>query len=368
MSEVRMGVIGCGGMAQGHMRSFKDIKGLKFVAAADAVEQSVNAIAKEYDVKPFTDGEALINSGDVDAVLVATPHYFHPPLVIAALNSGLHVLTEKPVAVTAKSAAKMNEAARANPKLVFAVMFQLRLRSQWKLVKRLIEEDRFGDILRVSWNITTWFRNQGYYDSGTWRATWAGEGGGVLINQCPHNLDILQWLVGMPSKVTAKIGLGKHHDIEVEDEVNAILEFPNGATGTFVTSTAEAPGVDRLEIVGDKATVIVERGKKIELIENNTPAKTILSDKTKSMGPPPSTRYEIETGEKDGDYYDVTQNFVNAILHGEKLIAPGVEGINSLELGNAMVMSGLTGQTVELPTDRDEYAKLIEQLIEKAKK
>src|SRR5690606_24508546 len=235
-----------------------ELQGGRLAAVADIDAARVKQVSEKHRVPGFTDPIALMDSGEVDAVMIITPHTLHPPLTIAAFERGLHVLTEKPVAVTAGDARRMNEAHDKRPELVYAAMFQQRTNPLYREVKRLLDEGRVGRLLRVNWTVTTWLRTQAYYNSGSWRATWEGEGGGVLLNQCPHNLDMLCWLAGMPTRVVADIGVGKYHDIEVEDEVCALLRFEDGATGTFVTNTAEYPGVNRLEIVGDLGTIIAE--------------------------------------------------------------------------------------------------------------
>lgn len=368
MNKVRLGVIGCGTMGAGHIAYLDQVTGVEFAAAADADPHTLESLANQHNVATFTDGRQLIDSDSVDAVLIATPHYAHPSLVIAALEKGLNVLIEKPVAVTAKAAAAMNEVADAHRDRVFAIMFQQRTYASWRYVKKTIDQGRLGELMRVSWTITNWFRSQAYYDSGGWRATWAGEGGGVLLNQCPHNLDLLQWFVGLPSRITANVGLGKYHNIEVEDDVLALLEFENGATGTFITSTGQAPGINRLEIVGDKATLIAEQGRPIQILENETPVRQFCRETPNRFGNPPASRATIEPGGdgKGNPHKQVTQNFINAILHDEPLIAPGQQGIRGLELGNAMLMSGLTGQPVTLPTDRDAYEAMIEKLAQES--
>ncbi|MFA9477648.1 Gfo/Idh/MocA family protein [Phycisphaerales bacterium AB-hyl4] len=364
MDQVRLGVIGYGNMGRSHVKYFDQVKGLKFTAVADPDPKETELLVKEHGVKAFTDGYELINSGEVDAVLIATPHYDHPPLTLAAFEKGLHVLCEKPIAVTAKAAQETIEAHKKHPELIYCGMFNQRTSPTWRAVKRLIDEGAVGELIRVGWTIQGWFRTQAYYDSGGWRATWKGEGGGVLINQCPHNLDLFCWFVGQPKRVTAaQVGLGKYHHIEVEDEVNALLEFENGATGTFVTSTAECSGINRLEIVGDNGTIIAEPGKPVRLLRNGTPTREFLATSPERFATPSRDTISIEPGEKDPGHRGITENFINAILHGEKLIAPAAEGILGLELGNAMLMSGLKHQPVDLPTDRNAFEGVLQDLI-----
>ncbi len=373
MDQVRLGVIGAAGsMATAHQKYFKDIDGLTFAAASDVVAEPLAKIAGEHKVEAFDDAEAMIRSGEIDAVLIACPHYQHPTFAMAAFEAGVHVLCEKPVAVTAKAAAEVNDAYAAavqkHPGLIFAGMFNQRTNPAWQEIHRLCHDGSVGELVRVSWTITTWFRTQAYYDSGGWRATWAGEGGGVLINQCPHNLDLFQWFVGMPSRVTANVSLGKYHHIEVEDDVTALLEFDNGATGTFVTSTGQSPGINRLEIVGDRGTIISDghRGEGLTFLRTSEPVSEFCRTTPDRFANVPATDIHLKPPHAKGSEHErVTRNFVQTLLTGgtqDDLIAPGTEMIHGLELGNAMLMAGLTGQPVNLPTDRDAFADLIEKL------
>ncbi|MEX0744685.1 MAG: Gfo/Idh/MocA family oxidoreductase, partial [Phycisphaeraceae bacterium] len=316
--------------------------------------------------KPFSDGMALMRCGEVDAITIATPHGSHPPLAMAAFEQGLHVLTEKPIAVTAKAAQEMIDAAAAHPQLIFAAMFQMRAKPTWQAVKRLIDIGVVGELVRIHWTITTWFRSQAYYDSAGWRATWKGEGGGLLINQCPHNLDLFQWFAGMPSEVTAQVSLGKYHDIEVEDEVIAVMRFANGASGTFVASSGEAPGVNHLEIVGDRATLVADADQPLKVFEHHGSVAAFRNTTSERFARPTCDTHTLEPGGTFRGFQAIIDNFVSAIRDGEPLIAPAAEGIHGLELGNAMLMSGLTGKPVALPSDRDAYDALLQKLIDEA--
>ncbi len=247
MKKVRLGIIGVGGMGLYHARYLLDgkVDRCELTAVCDVDPARLQQFDKHAGIKQFTDSRTLIRSGKVDAVLIATPHYSHTTIGIDAFKNGLHVLVEKPISVH-KADCERLIAAHTDKKLVFAAMFMLRTSPLYKNVKRLLDDGEVGRLTRVSWLVTSWFRTETYYASGGWRATWKGEGGGVLLNQCPHNLDLLQWFCGMPSRVRGFCSFGKYHDIEVEDEVTAYLEYPNGATGVFVTTTGEAPGTDRL--------------------------------------------------------------------------------------------------------------------------
>ena len=371
---VRIGIIGVGNMGSIHAKYMHNVPGAKLTALADRDPNRLKLIhsqvAKPDEVTCFDDGMKLISKGDVDAIIIATPHYDHPPLTKAAFKKGLHVLTEKPVAVTAKAAAEVNAAyKKMRNKPIWAAMFQQRTNPVWKKVKQLIDDGEIGEIRRVNWIITNWFRSQCYYDSGGWRATWSGEGGGVLINQCPHNLDLVQWFVGMPNRVTATVGLGKHHHIEVEDDVTAILEYPNGATGVFVTTTGDSPGTNRLEITGNNGR-IVTNGNSLELLKTHRGVKEHSFSTDRAFGSVPNDKYDVTVGGKSDGHQQVTECFVQAILKKDKslLVAEAIEGINGLELGNAMLMSGLTGEAIDIPTPRAKYDKMLKELAAKSKR
>lgn len=370
METVRLGIIGCGVMGKEHMKVIPDLPRVQLSAVSDLSKENLLAATDTYGVKGFADAEQMLDSGLIDAVLIATPHYFHPQFALAAFERDLHVLTEKPVAVTAAAAEKMNEAAKQRPHLKFAAMFQLRSAEKWRKIKELIDAGRLGELRRVAWIATNWFRTQTYYDSGSWRATWAGEGGGVLLNQCPHNLDLLCWLTGKPSSVVANVALGKHHDIEVEDEVTAMLEYPGGATGVFVASTGEAPGNDYLEITGDRGRIIVPApgggGTTLQFTELELSAGEFCRTSSTVSSHPPMEHETIEC-EDAGGHGETIANFADAVLDDKPLIAPAEQGLDSVELANAMVMSGLEGRKIDLPMDRQAYEALLQRLIEEAK-
>jgi len=364
MDKVRIAVIGVGGMGTFHANYLKagEIKGAELAAVCDIDESRMAGFS---DIPRFKDSAELLRSGLVNAVLIATPHYEHTTVGVDAMNLGIHVLTEKPIAVHKADAERMIEAQKVK-NVVFAAMFQMRTEPLWKKVKSLIERNELGDITRITWIVTDWFRTEAYYASGGWRATWSGEGGGVLLNQCPHNLDLMQWLFGMPSKIRSFCGFGKKHDIEVEDEVTAYLEYPNGATGMFITSTGEAPGTNRLEIAGDMGRVVIEGGK-IQFTRNETPASEFLKTSKQGFARPPVWNVEIPLSGPAGGHKVITQNFVDAILNGAPLIAPAPEGIKSVEIANAMLYSAWTNKTIDLPIDSAAYESALKERIAKSR-
>ncbi|HEV7298866.1 MAG TPA: Gfo/Idh/MocA family oxidoreductase [Tepidisphaeraceae bacterium] len=365
MNDVRIGIIGFGNMGQAHAGYMATVKGAKIGAIGDVDDAKRKSAAEKYGVPTFAHHRELLASGTCDAVIVATPHYDHVPVARDAFEHKLHVMIEKPVAVSVTAAREINEAAARHPNLRFGIMYNQRTNPLYRKMRDLIAEGELGEVTRVTWIVTNWFRTWTYYGSGGWRATWAGEGGGVLINQCPHNLDLLQWITGlMPNRVTAVGFVGKTHPIEVEDEMSAILEYPNGAIGHFVTSTGEAPGTNRLEICGDRGKMISEDGK---LTFFRTRASVSETNKTSSNGftSPETWKFDIPIHHNsEMEHKIVTQRFVDVIRQGRPnsdLFAEGTEGVRGLEIGNAMMMSGLNRQPITLPMDGAAYdAFLIE--------
>ena len=366
MEKIRLGVIGVGNMGSGHINNIKAGKcpEIEVVAAADRRE-SRREWCKENipTAQIFNEGEDLIKAGVCDAVLIATPHYQHPPLAQLALENGLHVMVEKPAGVYTLQVREMMATADAHPDKTFGMMFNQRTNCVYRKLKEMLENGELGEIKRVSWLITDWYRTQNYYDSGAWRATWAGEGGGVLMNQCPHQLDLLTWLCGMPKKVRAFCHAGKWHDIEVEDDVTCYMEFENGATGVFVTTTGDAPGTNRLEITGTKGKIVCEKGElifdKLEVDER----KWCVTCEDGFRKPPMQT-VNVETDGENIQHPAVLNAFAANILRGEKLVADGREGINGLMLANAMFLSSWTDATVSLPIDEQKF---YDMLMEKCK-
>ncbi len=366
MDKVRFGVIGLGNMGSHHVDYLNSVEGATLTAISDIDESKVKRFGERHNVKSFPRYEDLLESETVDAIIIATPHYHHPDIAKAAFDHDIHVLCEKPVAVTVGAARDLNLAKSKKPHLKFGLMYQTRTVPMYSKLREIVQSGELGDITRITWVVTEWFRTWTYYASGGWRATWAGEGGGVLLNQCPHNLDLLQWIPDMmPNRVTAVASLGKTHPIEVEDEVSAILEYSNGAIGHFITTTGEAPGSNRLEIAGDFGKIVADSGK-LTFSRTRKSVRDIRENSPESFPSPETWTIDIPFDDKQATGHQVvTQNFVRAILHDEPLIARGEEGVRGLEIGNAMILSGLTHKSVELPLNADIYEKFIKENIAK---
>ncbi len=365
MDKVRIGVVGVGIRGSGTAKDFLDGVTDRAVLAA-VCDIDPNVLKNWPTVPTFTSSSEMIRSGLVDAVYIATPHYAHTTIGIDALKNGLNLLVEKPISVHKADAERLISAHYDNPKPVFAAMFNQRTDPHYIKVREMVASGDLGEIRRTNWIITDWFRTDAYYSSGGWRATWKGEGGGVLLNQCPHNLDLFQWICGMPSRVEAHCALGKYHDIEVEDEVTAYLEYPNGATGVFVTTTGETPGTNRLEIVGDKGKIVVDRGSAISFVKNAVPMDVFRRETPLGFGRPESETIEIPVDGRGGQHREICQNFVDAILDNKPLIAPAEEGIRSVEMANAMLLSSFLGKPVDIPLDGEVYEDRLMALIAKS--
>lgn len=361
MNPVRTGVIGVGNMGTFYAERLASgaIAGASLTAVCDP---RPDRRSRWPGVAGFTTAEELIAQAPVDAVVIATPHYSHTAIGIAALQRGLHVLVDKPVSVHKADAARLL-AAHRDPRQVFAAMFNQRTDGYFLKIRELVDRGALGAIRRIQWTITHWFRSEAYYASSDWRATWAGEGGGVLLNQCPHQLDLLCWLFGMPSAVTAFCHFGKHHDIEVEDEVTAYLEYAGGATGVLIAGTGEAPGTNRLEVAADNGRLVLENDRLV--FHRNTVPVSEFSRSTSELFAAPAVITEEFAGMDHGPQHaGILANFIAAIREGAPLIAPAAEGMHSVELANAMLLSTFENRRVELPIDGAAYAARLQERID----
>lgn len=358
MNKVRFGIVGVGGMGSGHASTMKNIEEVQLTAVSDVDRKVCDRVASEYGVKGFTDYEDLVDSGLVDAIIVATPHYFHPPVSIYAMKRKIHVLSEKPIAVTVKEADEMVAAAKAN-KVKFAVMYQTRSTPEYQAARKLVNEGRLGTIYRTMC-VDSGFRSQAYYDSAAWRGTWKGEGGGVLINQAPHKIDVFMSLGGLPSKVLAWTNT-RRHKIEVEDEASALLSYKNGAIGYYHTSTTEYPNTEYLELCGEKGKLVMY-GDKVRFWELEKPLQE-FSDTTPQMWDQPNAQeVEVKLEKRESGHGAIIRNLARSILYDEPLLSPGEEGLMSVEFINATIMSGKLGKPVKIPVDRKAYTALIGKL------
>ena len=372
MEKVKLGIIGIGNMGSGHAGNIKggNCPDIEIVAIADINEERLNwAKEQNYNegITYFTDAIEMLDSGLIDACLIAVPHYDHPYFAIECMKRSIHIMLEKPAGVYTKQVIEMNAEAEKHPEVIFGMMFNQRTNCVYRKLKELVDSGEYGEIRRTNWIITTWYRPQAYYNSGGWRATWAGEGGGVLLNQCPHQLDLWQWICGMPKKVRAHLHYGKWHDIEVEDDVTAYVEYENGASGVFITSTGDASGTNRLEIQMDRAKFVVENDV-LTMEEYDISERVFTKENQKPFGSPVITHKVPETDGNNFQHIGVLNAWADAILRGGKLVADGREGINGLRLSNAMHLSSFLDKEIELPFDDELYYNELMKRVASSKK
>ena len=350
MKKINLGILGIGNIGRDHVKRIVEgnCPEIHLAAVCDLKPERLE-LARELagkDLPVFTDALEMMKSGLIDSLLISVPHYDHPKFAMLAMENGLHVLLEKPAGVYTKQVLEMNACAEKHD-VKFGLMMNQRTNCIYRKMRELVQSGELGEIRRTNWIITNWYRPQAYYDSGDWRATWSGEGGGVLLNQCPHNIDLWQWICGMPKSVHAHMHFGKWHDIEVEDDVSAYVEYENGATGMFITSTGDAPGTNRFEITLDKGKLIAE-GDKLIMCKSEISEKEFSATNKSPFG---SMKFEVSQVETDGgnpQHTGVMNAFASAILHGTPLVAEGTEGIRGLTISNAMHLSAFTGKTIDL--------------------
>lgn len=361
MDKVRIAIIGVGNIGTLHATYLFEnkIKNAELIAFCDTNPKKLEAAKSRFgsDFKFYLKDEEVLSDENIDAVIISTPHYDHPIIAMQALEAGKHVLSEKPAGVFTKNVREEIKVAKLHPNLTFCLMYNQRMNPTYQKAKELVEGGKIGDLRRTNWIITNWYRSQSYYDSGGWRATWAGEGGGVLLNQDPHQLDLWQWICGMPKRVRGFAYYGKLRDVEVETDVTAYVEYENGATGCFVTTTTEVNGTNRFEIVGSKGKIVIE-DEKLKFWENTVDEQEWNKNYTGGFGEPEVWKVDIPVNyDGDSGHYKIVQNFVNNILFNEPLLAPADQGILGLEISNAIHLSSWRDEWVSLPIDENAFLK-----------
>ncbi len=361
MRKIKLGIIGMGNMGGGHFRNILAGKcpSVEVTAVCDIDPSKLAPISQNPSVTCFTDSAELLDSGLIEAALIAVPHYDHPTIAMECFKRGIHVLTEKPAGVYARQVREMNEAAEKSG-VKFGIMFNQRTNPMYAKAREIVRSGQLGQLKRMVWIVTNWYRTQAYYDSGSWRATWNGEGGGVLLNQAPHNLDLWQWIFGMPKRVRAFCSVGKYHKIDVEDDVTIYGEYENGATAVFISTTGEAPGTNRLEISGDLGKIVIEHGK-LKWWKLAAPERELCFTSTDGFVVP-ETEYEEFTAPEPEGHPQVLEAFAQSILNGTEMIANGAEGLNSLSISNAAYLSSWTDDWAQIPTDEVLFEKYLNEL------
>ena len=369
MKTVKVAVIGIGNMGSAHAASIakNEINGMSLTAVCDISHKKLETFSQKYPhIKCYESYEKLFEDKVCDSVIIAVPHPLHAEIAICAFKHGLNVMLEKPADITVSKVIKLNAEAQKSGK-VFGIMFNQRTNPLYQKAREIVKSGSLGELKRTVWIITNWFRTQSYYDSGDWRATWSGEGGGVLLNQAPHNLDLWQWICGMPESVTAFCDVAKYHNIEVEDDATIFTRYKNGATGVFMTSTGECPGTNRLEISGDLGKIVLENGV-LKWFKLKIPISTVIEESSEDFAKIDYDYEEIKQESPETAHKRILQNFTNAILFGEKLISPGTDGINELTLSNAAYLSQWQGnREIALPFDSELFDNLLAEKANQSK-
>ncbi len=370
MEKIKLGIIGYGNMGMAHVHSLMSgaVPDMELGAICDFSKTRRDAFKNKYpNIPVFDTAEKLYKSGLCDSVLIAVPHYDHPPLAILAFNYGLNVIIEKPAGVYTKQVLEMNEVAKKSGKL-FGIMYNQRTNPMYQKLREMIQRGDLGEIKRITWIITDWYRSQAYHDSSSWRSTWAGEGGGTLINQNPHQLDLWQWMFGMPDKLMSHVSFGKYYDIEVEDDVTAFMQYENGTTGLYITSTGEFPGTNRLEVACDMGKVVIENDK-MTFYRNIISEREFNQNNEKPFGCPENWKCEIPVLKNGDQHVGILKNFAGALKNGTPLLAPGFEGINGLIISNAIHYSAWTGDWADVKNfPHDEFYSLLQNKVKGSKK
>lgn len=368
---IHIGVIGVGNMGSTHCKRLVEgeVKNACLSAICDIREDRLLAIKNKLNlqgVAEFSSSKDFFSSNAMDAVIIATPHYLHPVLAIEALNNNYHVLVEKPIGVYTKQARELIKVASLKNDKVFGIMLNQRTNPYYIKARELVKNGTIGQIQRICFIITDWFRTQSYYDSADWRATWKGEGGGVVINQCPHNLDLITWMFGLPRKVHAFCKNGKYHTIETEDEITVYLEFDNNMTGVLIASTGEAPGTNVIEICGNKGKLVLDGPQSLKLYQAETDSISHIKHEFGPWKKPECFESTINVKSnpqkpRGGQHLEIINNWISAILGDKSSFIDGAEGLNSLILANAIYLSTWLDQTVNIPFNEDQYYLLLKE-------
>lgn len=372
MDKIKLGIIGFGNMGTGHTSNIMggNCPEVELVAICDKNPERCEFGKSKYpdaNITYFTDAIEMLDSGLINACLVAVPHYDHAKYSMECMKRGIHVMCEKPAGVYTRQVREMIAESEKHPEVVFGMMFNQRTNPVYRKMHELVHSGKYGEIRRTNWLITNWYRSQAYYNSSDWRATWAGEGGGVLLNQCPHQLDLWQWICGMPVKVQSKIKYGAWHDIEVDDDVTTFVEYENGATGVFITTTGDGKGTNRFEVQMDGAKLVVEDDK-LTVTEFEMKESEFTKTNTEVFGMVKTHNVEIEIESKNPQHIGVVNAWAGKILHGTPLIAEGAEGLKGVILSNAMHLSDFLGKEIEIPFDEDLYYEELMKRVATSKK
>lgn len=363
---VKIGIIGAGRQGGKYIKFFLEnrMKNAELKAICDIDVGRFDEVDPSHICEHYTDYKLMLSKKTIDAIIIDTPHYLHPVIALEAVKYDIHVLSDKPLGVDAYTVKKLKNELSGR-KLKFGVLFNQRMLPVYQRIKEIIENQELGKLKRCVWEVTDWYRPQKYYDIGGWRSTWKGEGGGVLINQCVHNIDMIQHLFGMPLKINSSIEYGVYHKTEIDDSVVANFMYSDGFMCTLISSTGETPGTNRLEISGTKGKLVFDVFDKLKFELNDIP-EDVFSNETSSprymlkFGKPGVTRKEEKINTNTEAHVMCIQDFINAIVYDRKPSADYYDGLACVQIINAIYYSDWKGKKVELPVDELEFKKMLE--------
>lgn len=372
----RIGIVGFGALGSFYAKMIKDdrrVEGVTVGAICDIDPEKREKARELYAQVPvFENIDQLLASGTCDFISVAVPHYLHPELTIKAIKAGMPVIVEKPAGIIPSTVEEMNACAKKHPEVAFGIMLNQRTNPVFRKLHDITTSGELGKLRQVVW-VSRQFRTQKYYDSGTWRATWGGEGGGVIVNQAPHQIDLLQWMFGMPKRVYATTNFGHHRKIAVENDVCAEFEYENGATGVFITCTDDVLGEDRLTAVYDRGRVRVLDSKRLvieKLCDDEEKIGTEYPEETITQLKNSGKLFEVTTFEKENDPFansehaKVFRAFAEHLAKPDKpMVAKGTDGLNEVQLASAIQLSGWLRQPVDIPVDNELYRRELNKRI-----
>ncbi len=373
---LKIGIIGFGALGSFYARMISKehrVEGLALGAICDIDPAKREQARQLYpDACVYESIDQVLLDKKCDFISIAVPHYLHPALTIQALEAGMPVVVEKPAGIVPKYVKEMNAVADKHPQVPFGIMLNQRTNPIFKRVHEITSSGELGRLRQFVW-VSRQFRTQKYYDSGSWRATWGGEGGGVLVNQAPHQIDLMQWMFGMPERVFATTNMGFRRNIAVENDVCAQFVYSNQATGVFITCTHDIMGEDRLTAVYDRGRIRVLDSRRLEierLVDDEEKLGTEYSDEALNDLRKMNKLYTTEIIEKENDPFANSEHaklfkaFVDHLNNPEKpMVAKGVDGINGVLLASAIQLSGWLKEPVNVPVDDEVYLKELNKRI-----
>jgi len=362
---IRIGIAGIGFIAEEYIKLITAgrIQNAEVRALSSRNRSHMEAVKEKYqlDAVLFTDYEAMLSSGLIDAVMICTPHFHHPGMAIKAIRRGIHTMIEKPVGIFPEELRELAESLQTHPDVKAGVLYCRRTNPIYQQIKDFLDSGELGQLKRVTWIITnaSVYRTQAYYNSATWRGTYVGEGGGLLLNQVSHHIDMLVWLLGLPKAIQANCYSAVERNIEVENEVSITMEYPGQAIGQFISSTREFPGTNRLEISCSKAQLILENEK--DLTVRKLGVEETEFNRTTNIPfafiPYEEEIHNFEPYENPEIQARIVNNFISAVTDGKPIACPVEDAIRSQQFIIGAYLSSWQEKKLTLPADGKAFTE-----------